>query len=126
MSTHKVFDLQMNLEMLLQEIFCTPTDRTIRTLKLSTFDVLCFLVAVKFALVIEVSVTNGARISVLTLAVVYFVFVGLQVVLVLEDTFTHVTLKGAAFTVLSRNVQIYCSFAYLPQGTRGTLEISCL
>ena len=60
-----------------------------------------FLVAVVFALFIETFVAKGARILVFTLAVVNFVFVALQVVLVFEDIFTHVTLKGAAFTMLS-------------------------
>ena len=60
-----------------------------------------FLVAVEFALFIETFVAKGARILVFTLAVVNFVFVALQVVLVFEDIFTHVTLKGAAFTMLS-------------------------
>ena len=66
----------------------------------------CFLVAVKFALFVEMFVANGARVLVFSLAVVNFVLVALQVVLVLEDTFTQITVKSAGFTVLSRNVQI--------------------
>ena len=65
-----------------------------------------FLVALKFTLFIEMSVANGARILVLTFSVVNFVFVALQVVLLLEDTFTQITMESAGFTMLSRNVQI--------------------
>ena len=65
-----------------------------------------FLVALKFALFVEMFVANGARVLVFPLAVVNFVLVALQVVLVLEHTFTQITVKSAGFTVLSRNVQI--------------------
>ena len=83
-----------------------------------------FLVALKFALFVEMFVANDARVLVFPLAVVNFVFVALQVVLVLEDTSTQITVKSAGFTVLSRNVQVKRGSACLAKRARGTLEVS--
>ena len=67
---------------------------------------LCLLVAVKFILLIEMFVASGARILVLTLAVVNFVFVGFQVVCCLEDPLTYITIKSASYTMYSQHMQI--------------------
>ena len=78
----------------------------IGTPELPTLNMLRFLVAVKFALFVEMFVASCARILVLALAIVNSVFVTFQVVGCFEDAFTHITFKSACFTMHSQNVQI--------------------
>ena len=85
-----------------------------------------FLVAVKFALFVEMFVASCARILVLALAIVNSVFVAFQIVRCFEDAFTHVTFKIACFTMHSQNVQIKRGSAGLAKRTRRAFKVSGL
>ena len=104
--TNKVFDKQMNLQMFIQQMLGAPTDRTIGAPELSTLNVFRFLVAVEFALFVEMFVASCAEVLVLALVIVNSLFVTFQVVRCFEDAFTHITFKSACFTMHSQNVQI--------------------